>query len=154
MKANKVYFIKVISDPDEGDENAICEDLLNIVDEDELGYIGFTEKNDMFLRLVSNKILHVCGILKKHNIKFEISEITSEIINGSIQNKYPEVEKLTPNIFTEFRIENTDVDDILDKINETGIESLDYIDKSILSGNVLNGKVINENITYKEKTHY
>ena len=41
-------------------------------------------------------------------------------------------EKLTPYMFDNFRIENTSVDDVLDKILEKGINSIDNIDKMIL----------------------
>ena len=52
--------------------------------------------------------------------------------SGDIQKKFPEVEKLTPYMFDNFRIENTSVDDVLDKILEKGINSIDNIDKIIL----------------------
>ena len=49
-----------------------------------------------------------------------------------MQKLYPEVDKLTPKFFENFRIDNTDVDYVLEKISEKGIDSLDSVDRIIL----------------------
>ena len=61
------------------------------------------------------------------------TDVTDKVISGEIQKLYPEVEKFTPKLFENFRLDNTTIDDVLDKINDKGIESLDDIDKKVLS---------------------
>jgi len=58
------------------------------------------------------------------------TDVTEQVIRGGIQAEYPEVEK---GLFENFRLENTTVDNVLDKISSFGIESLDHIDKAILA---------------------
>ena len=57
-----------------------------------------------------------CNLLSKYDIEFNISDVTESVIKGDIQKMYPDVEELTPNLFEDFRYDNTSVDDILDKI--------------------------------------
>ena len=64
--------------------------------------------------------------------EFTKTDVTDKVISGEIAKEYPEVKEVTPKLFTDFRLDNTSVDDILDKIIESGIDSLDKIDKTIL----------------------
>lgn len=86
----------------------------------------------MFIRLLDYKVDEVCNILYKYGFEFSKYDVTESVIKGNTQKEYPEVAKLTPYLFEDFRTENTSIDDVLDKINEMGIDSLDDIDKSVL----------------------
>lgn len=134
MKSNKIYLLAFVSKPniDNDLEHPVYKDLSSFLDIEDYKYIGFSESEDMFIRLVDYKVDKICSILKENGFVFIKHDITQEVINGETQIKYPEVNKLTPRLFENFRIENTSVDDVLDKINRNGISSLDDIDKSIL----------------------
>ena len=62
--------------------------------------------------------------------EFTIEDIKESVINGEMQKLHPE----SSMFLTNFRLKNTPIDSILDKINKTGIDSLDEIDKGILKG--------------------
>jgi hypothetical protein len=135
MKSNKIYkieFLKVI-DFDDEIANLFFEEISRCLDKGEEKYIGFSENEDIFLRLTDYKIQMITNVLKNWNLDFKIFEVTKEVIKGEIQKLYPEVEELTPHLFENFRIENTSVNDVLDKIIESGIDSIDDIDKKILA---------------------
>ena len=57
-----------------------------------------------------------------------MSDVTDAVISGELERKFPESYKL----FNNFRLDNTSLDNILDKINNGGIESLDKVDRLIL----------------------
>jgi hypothetical protein len=134
MKSNKIYqiSIKVDNKETDSDSHPIYKDFSNILDVEDNKYIGFTDDNKIFIRLPDYKFNSFCNLLSKYNIVFDVYDVTEDVIKGDIQKKYPDVEELTPYIFEDFRYDNTSIDDILDKINERGIDSLDEIDKSIL----------------------
>lgn len=136
MKANKIYLLKFIDKPsdieDDNFNRPVYKDLSLSLNDEDKNYIGFADNEDMFIRLLDYKVDEVCKILKKNGFSFDVEDVTSEVIRGKVQKEYPEVHKLTPYLFEDFRIDNTTIDDVLDKINETGIESLDKIDKFVL----------------------
>jgi hypothetical protein len=133
MKSNSIYFVRFTKSSDiEDDDHPIYQDLSNALDKEDGKYLGFTDSEDLFIRLVYFKVQKVLDIFTKYGFEFEVSDVTSKVISGVIQKKYPEVEKLTPHMFDNFRIENTSIDDVLDKILENGINSIDSIDKAIL----------------------
>jgi hypothetical protein len=136
MKANKIYLLKFTKtvNVEDGDEftHPIYNDLSNCLNADEQKYLGFADNEDIFIRLVDYKVSLVSNIFTKYGFEFDVIDVTSSVIKGDIQKEYPEVEKLTPYLFEDFRIDTTSVDDILDKINEKGMDSLDNIDKKIL----------------------
>ena len=133
MKSNKIYFIKFTKLSNiEDTNNEIYKDLSNALDKEDGKYLGFTNGEDLFIRLVYFKVQKVLDVFTKNGFEFEVTDVTSDVISGDIQKKFPEVEKLTPFMFDNFRIENTSVDDVLDKILEKGINSIDSIDKRIL----------------------
>lgn len=94
-------------------------------------YIGFSDDECVFVRLTESKLKVLEYILNKYT-SFSKEDITDRVISGEMQKLYPEVEKLTPKIFEKFRIDVTTVDDVLDKISDNGILSLDSIDMTIL----------------------
>ena len=57
----------------------------------------------------------------------DIKDVSDKVISGELQRLYPEVESLTPKLFRKFRLDNETVDDVLDKINECGLKSLDKV---------------------------
>ena len=133
MKSNNIYFVRFTKSSDiEDDAHPIYQDLSNALDKEDGKYLGFTNGEDLFIRLVYFKVQKVLDVFTKHEFEFEVTDVTSDVISGDIQKKFPEVEKLTPYMFDNFRIENTSVDDVLDKILEKGINSIDNIDKIIL----------------------
>jgi len=134
MKSNKIYqiSIKVDNKETDNDSHPIYEDFSTILDIEDNKYIGFTDDNKIFIRLLDYKFKRFCNLLSKYDIEFDVKDVTQDVIKGDIQKKYPDVEELTPHLFEDFRYDNTSIDDILDKINERGIDSIDFIDKSIL----------------------
>jgi DNA-binding Lrp family transcriptional regulator len=137
MKSNKIYLIKFTKKVDlntlDDFDHPIYKDLVNLLDKGDDKLIGFTNDENIFLRLPYNKVNEICNILIKHGFEFNVSDVTKLVIKGDIEKIYPEVEELNPGIFKNFRMENTSIDDILDKINEKGIGSIDEIDKEILN---------------------
>jgi hypothetical protein len=137
VKSNKVFkieFTKQIDLPEDDDNftHPFYNDLSNCLDEGDDKFIGFTENDDMFINLSESRVNIITNLLRKYNAEFSIIDVTDKVISGEIQKAYPEVEELTPNIFTDFRIDNTSIDQVLDKICYKGIDSLDDIDKLIL----------------------
>ena len=133
MKSNNIYFVRFTKSSDiEDNAHPIYQDLSNALDKEDGKYLGFTNGEDLFIRLVYFKVQKVLDVFTKNGFEFEVTDVTSDVISGDIQKKFPEVEKLTPYMFDNFRIENTSVDDVLDKILEKGINSIDNIDKMIL----------------------
>ena len=70
---------------------------------------------------------------EKYEVKYKITDITDEHIYSSsafeeFLNKYSDKKKDIEN----YILYNTSVDDVLDKINKFGIESITEIDKKIL----------------------
>lgn len=137
---NKIYQIQVISELDVNFNNhtdkddfshPFFKDLALIIGEENSKNIGFNNSESMFVKLSDFNLKQVEMVMKKYFI-IEVEDITEKVISGEIQKLYPEVEKLTPKLFKNFRLENTSIDDILDKINENGLSSLDKIDKKIL----------------------
>lgn len=134
---NRIYQVTIVEDVEDinSDNNDFShpffEDITLSLDEKDINYIGFSENDEMFIRLDSIKFRRVIDIMKKYFI-IDIKDVSEKVISGEIQKIYPEVEKLTPKLFRNFRLDNVTVDDVLDKINETGINSLDKVDKKIL----------------------
>lgn len=134
MKSNKIYFVKFTKtvDIDTTEEHPIYQELSQVIDEEEKSYLGFTDSEDVFIRLVDYKVKKILSIFKKHGFEFTVEDYSKKVSLGIAQKEYPEVEILTPQIFQDYRIEFTSVDDVLDKILESGIDSLDETDKLIL----------------------
>jgi hypothetical protein len=134
---NKIYFLKIVSeniaefDIDSTDNHPIYEDLSNCLEPGDSDYLGFTNDDDIFVRLPDYKVDKITAVLSKY-FEFTKTDVTDKIISGQIGKEYPEVKQISPKLFKEFRLDNTSVDDILDKIIESGIDSLDKIDKDIL----------------------
>ena len=135
---NRIYLLKLVDGeaPEYSEENKevhpFYEELTECLDEKDQEYIGFTDDDDLFIRLDEYKVDKIVRVFKKYFI-FSKTDVTDKVISGEMQNLYPEVERFTPKLFENFRLDNTTIDDVLDKINEKGIESLDDLDKRVLS---------------------
>jgi hypothetical protein len=134
---NKIYFLKIVSEnieeynTDSIDNHPIYEDLSNCLDPDDVEYLGFTNNDNIFVRLPNYKVDKITVVLSKY-FEFIKIDVSDKVISGEIQKLYPEVKAISPKLFNDFRLDNTSVDDILDKIIESGVDSLDKIDKIIL----------------------
>lgn len=129
----KIYLFKLIGeDIEDGDGNDFTHpfysEIAQILGEGDAKNLGFTKDKAMFAALEEAKLEKLSDLMNKY---FTISktDVTEQVILGEIQAEYPEVEK---ELFENFRLENTTIDNVLDKISSFGIESLDYIDKMIL----------------------
>ncbi len=131
----KVYLFKLVGEDIE-DVIEGCEDfshpffaeLADVIGEEDLKYLGFTKTDDIFAALEESKIEKLSNIMNKYFI-ISKTDVTEKVISGEMQAQYPEVGRA---LFENFRLENTTIDDVLDKISSLGIESLDNIDKAIL----------------------
>ena len=129
----KIYLFKLIGeDIEDGDTNDFTHpfyaEIAQILGEGDAKNLGFTKDKAMFAALEEAKLEKLSNLMNKYFI-ISKTDVTEQVIRGEIQAEYPEVEK---ELFENFRLENTTVDNVLDKINRLGIESLDYIDKAIL----------------------
>ena len=77
--------------------------------------------------------MRICSIIDPY-INYKLEEVSKKVILGNI-NEYDFVIKNSEfkNFFESFRLDNTSIDDVLDKITVKGINSLDEIDKIILT---------------------
>lgn len=136
IKANKIHLLEFSSEPDglndDDFSHPVYDDLLIVVEQDERECLAFTDSEDIFIALPDYKVDKICRVFEKHDFIFTKKDITLDVLSGKIQKKYPEAEKLTPNFFNKFRLENTSIDDILDKIIDSGKESLDLIDHLVM----------------------
>lgn len=134
---NKIYQITIVEDVENinSDDNDFShpffEEITISLNENDANYIGFSDNDEMFVRLNTIKLKRVVDIMKKYFV-IDIKDVSDKVISGELQKLYPEVESLTPKLFRKFRLDNETVDDVLDKINENGLKSLDKVDKKIL----------------------
>ena len=67
----------------------------------------------------------IVNLFHKNKVKYKVEDITKLFLYGQV--------KIEDKDFQNFLKENLDIDTILDKINEIGINSLTDLDKQILS---------------------
>jgi hypothetical protein len=76
----------------------------------------------------------IVDLFEKHEIKYKITDVTSEYTNTTpIFNQFVGKYKNQEDQIKSFMINNTSVDDILDKISKYGMESLNEVDYVILN---------------------
>ena len=111
-------------------------DLMEEFDEN-LQYIELEDDDnwiDPTIGIFSEEFLDfIKSMCEKYEVKYKITDITDEHIYSSsafeeFLNKYSDKKKDIEN----YILYNTSVDDILDKINKFGIDSMTEIDKKIL----------------------
>jgi len=140
MKHNKLYLIKTLSvkkgvNLTDDLQEMILTKIANVLDKnDDKDMIveSIDDKEFMFFRLSYMKVMRICSILESY-INYSVDEISDKVILGDVD----EYDFIIDNddlskFFNSFRLDNASVDDILDKILDKGINSLDEIDKLIL----------------------
>ena len=131
---NKIYQIKLL-DKDNLSNEVIDSFLFEValtIDSEDADYMGFSNDDDIFVRLNEYKIDKIVNVLSKY-FSFTIEDVSDKALSGELKKLYPEVDKLTPKLFKKFRKDNTTIDHILDNINEKGMQSLDKTDLKILN---------------------
>lgn len=95
-----------------------------ILEDDGACVVGFfTEKYINF----------IVDLFKKYKVKHRITDVTSEYTNTTpIFNKFVGKYKNQENQIKSFMVSNTSIDDVLDKINKYGMESLNEVDYIVL----------------------
>ena len=127
----KIYLFKLAGEDIEDMTHPFYAEFAQILGEEHSKYVGITDEDDLFITLDEYKIEKLTFLMQRYFI-ISKTDVTEKVISGEIQAEYPEVEK---ELFENFRLDNVTVDDVLDKINRLGIESLDDIDKKILEKN-------------------
>jgi hypothetical protein len=140
MKHNKLYLIKTLSvkkgvNLTDDLQEMILTKIANVLDKNDDKDIvveSVDDKEFMFFRLSYMKVMRICSILQPY-INYSVDEISDKVILGDVD----EYDFIIDNddlskFFNSFRLDNASVDDILDKILDKGINSLDEIDKLIL----------------------
>lgn len=140
MILRKIFKIKIVEEPidwvDVKDEDykshPFFSQLADVIGFNGSKYLEFYLEGDavnLFVCFEELKLKQLLAVFTKF-FEFTIEDITESVINGEMQKLYPESSRF----LTNFRLKNTPIDSILDKINKTGIDSLDEIDKGILKG--------------------
>lgn len=111
---------------------------------DAISYFDYTEYDRYFFYVITspNEIKKYAQILEGNLIKFDISDITSDILSNKIDLSKELITKVNKdsNIKWEFFIEdikewileNLDIDTVLDRISEVGIENITDIENTFL----------------------
>ena len=87
-----------------------------------------TDSGTLIMYLTKKKYNRFCEILDNYNVIYQNEDISKKVIyNSNIPEYY-----YNTDLITSYIEENKNIDDILDKINISGIESLSVIDKKIL----------------------
>lgn len=106
-----------------------------------ISMVEYTDQNGcecMFAILNDLLIEKVGDLYKKYSIKFQINDLTKDVISDNLFNtKYKNylerpTHKQTQKLIKEFKLNWVTKDDILDKIIEKGIDSLSKLDFQIL----------------------
>ena len=136
MKPNKLFLIEIIDEVSLGDkeDEKLAEMVLEQVmessfNEEDFDNISFCSDTSMLIYLPEDKVNIFNDILSQYCIETIKQEIDIEYINEHLIN-IDDYE--TQVIIGKYRKSNTSIDDVLDKINNQGIETLDVIDLEIL----------------------
>jgi hypothetical protein len=132
----KIYRFRLIGDDiDDGDNNDFSHpfytEIAGVIDPEDVQYMRFSKDKTMFITIEDSRIKEISAVFAKHFI-LSIADISDDVLACSIQHEYPDVDQ---EYFDEYRLANTTMDDVLDKINKSGMCSLDHIDKTILESN-------------------
>ena len=104
-------------------------------------FVEYTDDNDlecMFCVIDDYHLSKLSECYKEFSINFDFVDLTKEVfydipfrITYKNQFKKPIVSRVI-NLISEFKFNYTDIDIVLDKINERGIDSLTDFDKNVL----------------------
>lgn len=137
MKSNKIYHIRlereiIKTNYKENDfSQTIYTELATIIELEEVKYIWISDDDELFIRLDENKYKRIKGAFEKY-YELIAEDITEKLLKGEIEKLNPKIKFSNEAFFSSFRKEYTSIDDLLDKINTKGMDSLDTIDKLIL----------------------
>lgn len=129
----KMYLFKLIGedilDGDKDDfSHPFYTEIAGVISNDDVKYMEFGKKETMFMAIDESRFNTISAVFKKYFV-LSITDVSDEVLSGTIQKEYPEIKS---EIFDQFRLAKTTIDDVLDKISRSGIESLDQIDRMIL----------------------
>ena len=132
----KMYLFKLVGeDILDGDNNDFSHpfyaEISEVINPDDVQYMRFGKKETIFITIEDFRIKEISTVFTKHFI-LSIRDISNDVLTCNIQREYPEIDR---EYFDEYRLANTTMDDVLDKISKSGIHSLDHIDKRILESN-------------------
>ena len=134
MKSDRIFLIKTLSEPENG-EKMLHEfaEIFDVGDEENYAVEDIGGLDYVFLRFTEYKVEKVCKVLDKY-IRYTVEDITDRIIFGDEgELKYIIKGKEFKVFFNNFRLEVTRLDDVLDKIIKKGIEALDEVDRFVLT---------------------
>jgi hypothetical protein len=126
--SKKIYLLSIIDcnvDSYKDYTHPLFDELRTSISPTDLSKIEVSDNDEIFLAMSERKVFDIVYILEKY-FKVIKEDITENIISGMV---YPNVDY---DIFENFRIDYTTIDDILDKISKNGINCLDKIDYVIL----------------------
>jgi len=127
-----------VKDNDPIYENDIKSDIKDIMGFQDYRMVVCQEDNNGIFTVMSflnnNEVNGIDFIFSKYNMLIGSSDITDDVLSGRYQSQYPDTfnHRVYKSIMEDFILENANVDNILDKISEYGVESLTNDDKIIL----------------------
>jgi len=119
----------------EGTEDLSSVDIsiedLNTLEQIELNQVILEDTGVYIIGLFTDEYLtFIKCLFEKHNINYSVTDVTSQFTkNTPILNMF----KGKEDQIKSFILSNVSVDDVLDKINESGIESLNEMDYIVLN---------------------
>ena len=139
MKIIKIDYIEVPQEFIDNGRSVFSQEERDLMEEfdENLQYIELEDDDnwvDPTIGIFSEEFLDfIKSMCEKYEVKYKITDITDQYIYSSsafeeFLNKYSDKKKDIEN----YILYNTSVDDILDKINKFGIDSITEIDKKIL----------------------
>ena len=139
MKIIKIDYIDVPKELIDNGRSVFSQEERDLMEEfdENLQYIELEDDDnwvDPTIGIFSEEFLDfIKSMCEKYEVKYKITDITDQYIYSSsafeeFLNKYSDKKKDIEN----YILYNTSVDDILDKINKFGIDSITEIDKKIL----------------------
>jgi len=127
-----------VKDNDPIYENDIKSDIKDIMGFQDYRMVVCQEDNNGIFTVMSflnnNEVNGIDFIFSKYNMLIGSSDITDDVLSGRYQSQYPDTfnHRVYKSIMEDFILENANVDNILDKISEYGVESLTNDDRIIL----------------------
>jgi len=127
-----------VKDNDPIYENDIKSDIKDIMGFQDYRMVVCQEDNNGIFTVMSflnnSEVNGIDFIFSKYNMLIGSSDITNDVLSGRYQSQYPDTfnHRVYKSIMEDFILENANVDNILDKISEYGVESLTNDDRIIL----------------------
>jgi 2-iminoacetate synthase ThiH len=142
--SNKIYLLKlnnvknsIEKSLDKEKDGEMCYQFHKVLDFEDRENMTAGKENDgtefILLNISEDKVFKIEKISSKY-YDTTLKNVTEDIITG-VLDEYKIIYK-TPyhkEFLSNFRLSNITIDDVLDKINKYGIDSLDDFDKSILN---------------------